>query len=60
MNGKNGLISNRKKKKKIVSLEPKSKKESVKKQLRLLWKINDKLSDIELNLNEVSKYINSI
>ena len=60
MNGKNGLRSNGKKKKKIVSLEPKSKKESVKKQLRLLWKINDKLSDIELNLNEVSKYINSI
>jgi len=58
MNGKNGLINSGKKK--VVSLEPKSKKESVKKQLRLLWKINDKLSDIELNLNEVSKYINSI
>jgi|ETNvirenome_6_85_1030632.scaffolds.fasta_scaffold499075_1 hypothetical protein len=58
MNGKNGLINSGKKK--VVSLEPKSKKESVKKQLCLLWKINDKLSDIELNLNEVSKYINSI
>ena len=58
MNGKPMLLN--KEKKKIVSFEPKTKKESIKKQLHLLLKINDKLSDIELNLNELTKYINSI